>query len=197
MNSTNDSQGVLFQGMDVGSILGRLIDADRLNELGPGTPNKAFEPALRELKVENLGQPVVDVNAAKALQAGLWLLHDFFEPSHQISQELATPAGSYWHAILHRREPDAGNSKYWFHRVGRSPVFERLQMATQERYGSQIPATAPRYLREGATWDPFAFVDWVERCRGRGNTDEGLARRIQRLEWDLLFAECYRQAFGV
>src|SRR5687768_16281564 len=48
--------------------------------------------------------PASSVDDAKALLAALWLLHDFLDESHTISQGLNSPTGSYWHAIMHRRE---------------------------------------------------------------------------------------------
>ena len=45
----------------------------------------------------------------------------FLEPSHTISQGISSPSGSYWHGIMHRREPDYANAKYWFRRVGPAP----------------------------------------------------------------------------
>ena len=61
-----------------------------------------------------------------ACRAGLWLAFDYLDESHEISQGLPTAEGSYWHAILHRREPDAANSNYWWRRVGDHPVFAQL-----------------------------------------------------------------------
>src|SRR5256885_982720 len=48
---------------------------------------------------------------AAGVLAGLWLWHDFLGESHKIAQSLATPSGSMWHAIMHRREGDFSNSK--------------------------------------------------------------------------------------
>ena len=42
---------------------------------------------------------------ANACRAGLWLYHEFLDEAHEITQHLHTPAGSYWHALVHRREP--------------------------------------------------------------------------------------------
>ena len=59
---------------------------------------------------------------AAACLAGLWLHHNFLDESHTLSQDIDTTTGSYWHAIMHRREGDYGNAKYWLHRVGASDV---------------------------------------------------------------------------
>ena len=117
-----------------------------------------------------------------ACRAGLWLAFDFLDESHTISQGLETPEGSYWHAILHRREPDAWNSKYWWRRVGNHPVFAQL---------------AEQAARLGwRAWDPAAFVDACEEERGSGSERERLLREVQRAEWELLFAWCYRHSVG-
>ena len=47
------------------------------------------------------------------LVAGIWLYVDDLDRSHTISQSLDTVEGSLWHAIMHRRESDFSNSKYW------------------------------------------------------------------------------------
>src|SRR5688500_9241102 len=63
---------------------------------------------------------------AGAMLAGLWLWFDWLDESHTVSQGIDTPAGSYWHAIMHRREGDFGNSKYWFARCRNHPSFATL-----------------------------------------------------------------------
>ena len=65
-----------------------------------------------------------------ALLAGLWQVNDFLDESHSQSQSIEGEGsdrnGDYWHGIMHRREPDWWNSKYWFRRVGQHPCFEEL-----------------------------------------------------------------------
>jgi hypothetical protein len=152
--------------------------------LGPGSPNRAAGDRLRELDENKLFAPqtIRDTEMARACLAGLWLRFDYLDDSHRLSQELHSPEGSFWHAIMHRREPDAGNSKYWWRRVGSHPVIDEL---------------SARALSIGYAYvDPSAFVDFCERVRGTGAPDEHLAEQVQVLEWDLLFEHCRRGAIG-
>jgi hypothetical protein len=159
-----------------------LLARPRLPEMGPGTPDAAAQPLLAALTPATLFGPAgpKDAEAARACLAGLWLRHDFLEESHTISQSLETPEGSFWHAIMHRREPDPGNSKYWWRRVGKHPVLTQL--------AAQAPSVGYTFTT------PEAFVDFCERVRGKKNTDEDLAQKIQLLEWQLLFDHCFRLA---
>src|SRR6266436_1995125 len=92
------------------------IVTDRLPELGPGSPDNVAKPQLAALATEDVfaGPRIVDYDAARCCLSALWLWHDFLDESHAISQEIHAIDGSYWHAIMHRREPDYGNAKYWF-----------------------------------------------------------------------------------
>jgi hypothetical protein len=163
-----------------------LLAEDRVAPLGPGTPNHAARPKLAALTVETMLAPhaVADADMARACLAGLWLYHDFLDESHTISQDIATPAGSYWHGIMHRREPDASNAAYWFRRVGDHAIFAELAQ----------DAAAMGYRAAGTLWDPFAFIDRCEEHRGSASEAEQVCRRVQRREWELLFDYCYRQA---
>ncbi len=112
--------------------LSRLVSGEGLCELGPGAPRLEVRSELQALSIEDLftGRTIVDRKAAAACLSGLWLLHDFLDESHTISQSITTPTGSYWHGIMHRREPDYANAKYWFRRVGEHPVFDELGYVT-------------------------------------------------------------------
>ena len=118
---------------------------------------------------------------SKSALSGLWLYFSALEESHRISQELDTAEGSFWHGIMHRREPDPENAAYWFRRVGRHPIFPALA------------AAAPQI--SGEVWDPFAFIDYCEEARRRPGSDmEAEAMRIQLAEWRLLMQYCLEQA---
>jgi hypothetical protein len=102
------------------SELDALLAQAPLAPLGPGAPEKALRPRIA---AACRGLP-------PACQAGLWLAFDFLHESHEVSQELKTPEGSFWHAIMHRREPDAWNSKYWVPKIARNRQRDVEQTAT-------------------------------------------------------------------
>jgi hypothetical protein len=163
--------------------------------LGAGTPEESLRAELARLTPEKLfDEPVLRLDYAQACLAGLWLWNDFLDESHTISQDLAGPEGSYWHAIMHRREPDYWNSKYWFRRVGNHAIFPALADAAR---GLADSAPQPAsFLTDHLSWDPFAFVDLCEKAAQAGGELEMVCRRIQKVEWELLFDHCARQAVG-
>lgn len=115
----------------------------------------------------------------EAALAGLWLSCGYFEESHGIAQDLKSREGSYWHAILHRMEPDAWNSGYWFRRVGDHAIFPALAAEAEALgYGG------------GTRWDPFRFV---EDCTAATGGDP-LLEAVQLAEWRLLFDYCAKAA---
>lgn len=146
---------------------------DRLPELGPGTPNEPLRAKLAAFAAPG--------ELGRALHSALWLYHDFLHESHEISQEIDTPTGSLLHGIMHRREPDAWNSKYWFRRVGNHPVYTEIGAAAKELgYGN-------------GTWDAMRFVDDCEAARGKGNEQEEVLKRVQAKEIELVAAWCAGQ----
>src|SRR5262249_13084626 len=138
-----------------GPAVQELLSEDRLSPLGPGTPNRAVRDKLAALTPATVLAPaaVGDEDMAAACLAGLWLYHDYVDEAHTLSQEIAPPTGSYWHALVHRREPDLENSKYWFRRVGTHPIFAQLGK----------DAAGLGYRGAGGKWDPLAFVDHCAR----------------------------------
>ena len=74
------------------------------------------------------GRALKDSSLADAVKSALLLWNDALDDSHDISQGVRSKTGSYWHGIMHRREPDYSNSKYWFARVGSHPIFPALRV---------------------------------------------------------------------
>jgi len=186
-----------FEKAAFGPEIAGLI-TDRLPVLGPGSPDAAMRQRLAALTVDKAfgGRSVADREAAQCCLSALWLWHDFLDESHRISQETETIDGSYWHGIMHRREPDYGNAKYWFRRVPRHAIFEPLAVAAREQTTAAQLDEPAKFLAAQKSWDAFRFVDLCEGiARGRSQCEQ-IAREIARIEWQLLFDHCYRQAVG-
>jgi hypothetical protein len=186
-----------FELNEFSSPVSQLLAAAPTCPLGPGSPVHERRGELAELSPSELvaPQPVTDQEMARAAIAGLWLRFNFLDESHTISQDLHSTTGSYWHAVMHRREPDYGNSKYWFQRVGTHPVFESLCAAARRLAGEIGTDRRTRFLAEQANWDPFAFVDVCQQA-ARDSTLRPLCEAIQQVEWELLFNDCYWRAMG-
>ncbi|WP_274365999.1 hypothetical protein [Paenibacillus thermotolerans] len=139
---------------------------------------------------------------SQALKAGLLLWNDDLDASHSIAQEIETSTGSFWHGIMHRMEGDYGNAKYWFRLTGAHPVFP----AIAAKAASRIAGGPPKTLLEGAVrdgkWNPYTFVDIVERAvreQRSGAVPTGaveIVETIQKDEIEALLSFSFQQVFG-
>ena len=112
------------------------------------------------------------------VRAGLYLYFDCWDEAHGVAQDIESPEGSYWHAIVHRQEPDASNAGYWFRRVGEHAIFPAL-----------VARAAEAGLPVGSRWNPTAFVDYCGQATS-GSREERVAQEVQLAEWQLLIAWC-------
>lgn len=130
----------------------RLPLEEAMPALLPRSPAAASEVAAKV--VADLGDPI--------LRAAIWLYVDELDRSHDLSQGIENEIGAFWHGIMHRREGDFWNSKYWFRRAGSLPA----------RLG----------LRPDELTDAFARVQ-----PGENPAD---LLEAQRREWKTLFDFC-------
>ncbi|HTS60577.1 MAG TPA: hypothetical protein VMH28_01060 [Candidatus Acidoferrales bacterium] len=164
----------MFQPGKYGEEVARILALDAAGErLIPLTTAECSSVEARRL-----------IRAAKVspeVRAGLFFYFSCWTEAHETAQNIDSVEGSYWHAMVHRQEPDAWNSGYWFRRVGQHPVFPALRQAA-----------AALGLNFGTDWDPVAFIDYCVGARP-GSEEERKALEVQRAEWQLLFAYCARQ----
>jgi hypothetical protein len=154
-------------------------------------PARAMLSALRPESL--LTAPVRSAGDASALLAGLWLWHDWLDESHTISQAIETPTGSFWHAILHRREGDFSNAKYWYARCRHHPALSAVATAGRTVVDRTTEKRLERLVR--GEWDPSAFVDVVEAVHDKpGDPLYPTAVALQKAEWKALFDHCVREA---
>jgi hypothetical protein len=159
-------------------------------------PPLAYE-LLNGIKAEQLlATPAGSLTAAQAMLAGLWLWHDGLEECHRIVQGSPLPPHrstfAFWHAIMHRREGDFSNSKYWYARTDGHPA---LQTMTNHAGSIVNPAAADNSLLRliAGEWNANAFVDLVESVhRDQVDPRHRVAVQLQQLEWRLLFEHCAR-----
>ncbi len=187
-----------------GPAFAPLLVIDRRRPLDAGRPDAQAKAALKQLSANTpfahasdsgRRQPA-DPDMAACCIAGVWLLHDFLDESHTISQGIDTTSGSFWHGIMHRREGDFSNAKYWFRRVGEHPVFETLAERTHVAASLRDANPSLGETRPHA-WDPFAFVDMCQAAvRSKSDAHE-LCLDIQQAEWEVLFDYCYRNAIDL
>lgn len=165
-------------------------------ELGPGPrPGILAESAINE-KLDQLFDRGEIASAKQPLIRALVLLwHDHLARSHVISQSIDGSDGSFVHGIMHRREPDYSNAKYWFNRVGAHPSYPEIAAQVGALTAKKDSPLIPTLTPEGR-WDAFAFVDACEAANRPRSTapSNGLLREIQKIESEVLLS---RFAAGV
>ena len=183
-----------FNASEYGPAIADIIDGTSLMPLGPGNPDTSAEHALKTFNPTSAFQPhtITDAKMAEACHSALWLYHNYLDISHTISQGIETSTGSYWHGIMHRREPDYSNSKGWFRRTGDHPIFPALQAAAADIAAIYATDDAAAFLTSQSDWDPDAFIDLCDAAHNGRVPLVDLCKQIQQREWELLFDHCWR-----
>lgn len=151
---------------------------------------------IDELSNEALfGGAIENSDMAQAARAGLLLEAGGWNDAHRIVQELDTPEAQYWHGIVHRREPDPSNAKYWFRSVGNHPVMDQLVRILSESEEPK-PIIFQQFIENGK-WNPFKYVDaCMASQEGGGEVRLPLLLDIQHKEFTALLDFCIQRALG-
>src|SRR4029453_3450433 len=123
--------------------------------------------------------------AFPVVRGGLLYALDDLAGCHQFFQETASALVSYWHGMMHRREVDFDNARYWFRRAGALPFFDTLPPRA-----AAISADMAKQL----SWDPYLFTGECEQRRFGADSDESELVRLQQAEFEVVFDYSWRQA---
>jgi hypothetical protein len=174
-----------------------------LSSLGNPSPMERLfkgRPVLQgQRAVESLLPAEVGLGEAEEvfvwMKASLFLLFDCFEQSHQIAQEQEGFFGNWLHAMVHRREPDAENSKYWYQRVrppeGVFPEIGKRVLSLMEENRVGELAKLRKGIEASKQWEPKIFVDLTTQF-GQGTPLDPPVRQlaeVQRTEWQVLWEQ--------
>ncbi len=135
------------------STVADAIVAAPLQSLGEGPADTTLSSLLNSGSTVKGIRDVAGVRSDEVLSA-LWLAAGDLDRSHTLSQSIENADGSYLHGIMHRREGDFGNAKYWFRRAGNHSIVDVV--AAQ---------AGPLFT------DPTTFADQCQQALSRGDSD--------------------------
>ena len=159
-----------------------MLVIERLRQIFIHAGNPGLDQAVRtsaknvgEVQVlldEGLRQTAFDAPRRAQITALALCWHDRWDAAHDVCQSMeGNPEADFVHAVLHRREGDADNARYWLDRVGDHPVFKHLvPVAAAEGFDDLVA--------DGA-WRPIAFLT---RCLRATEIDRPGLMRIQAAE---------------
>jgi len=169
-----------------------ITELESRNPYPPLSPTEEWSSELT-VRIENYslgelfdGFAVTDWGFGNCLKSGLLLWNDALDPSHQIAQNIGTKTGNYWHAIMHRRENDYSNAKYWFGRVGKHPIYFQLQQYALEFSQFKQLEKYTKKLKSSEYWNAVQFVDWCQIAESLDDQVKGFLEKLQLRELKLL-----------
>lgn len=152
-------------------------------------PAKPADNALSQEILQSELFPAKSGANVELCRAGLLLWNDDLNAAHPLTQEISSATGSFWHAIVHRREADFSNALYWWNRTGHHPVFEEICDLVLHRT-PDFPFLDE--IRASGQWEPRAFTLFCQRAHRNGEFQAEL-EAVQRLEMRALLEWCASQ----
>lgn len=165
-----------------------LLATSDLPDLGPGPRSAVSTQSELDARLKAiLRDGNIASKSSELIRSLLLLWHDHLDASHIISQSIENADGSLLHAIMHRREPDYWNSKYWWRRVGKHPSFSEMGKRVAAFLKTSSESDLSAKLVPNGQWDPFAFVDVCESVAGESQSSPRVKvlREIQKIETEV------------
>jgi hypothetical protein len=166
---------------DLPKPLYAIFNTPSLPGLGPERRDDTLPLSKLENDLESaVSQSGVSGDNADLVRSAALLWHDHLDASHTLSQDIRSNDGSFLHGIMHRREPDYPNAKYWFNRVGTHDALPKIF----DRAKTILIGTSLSHLVE-REWDPFAVVDSVSQA-DLNSEEYILLQQVQKNEFEVL-----------
>ena len=118
------------------------------------------------------------------IRAGLFYYHNALPDGHQEAAEDEGDVAAYWHGMIHRREGDFENARYWMRRAGEQPGFREMQARASD--------AAPHMARQ-SNWDPFLFTHLCEQYKYGETEYKKEIGQLQRVEFAVMFDYVWRR----
>ena len=173
-------------------VKGIITELESRDSFPPLSPTKEWSSTLTtRLENYSLGElfdgfAVTDSEFGNCVKSGLLLWNDALDSSHKIVENIGTKTGNYWHAIMHRRESDYSNAKYWFGRVGKHPIYFQLLCYAQELSQTEQQEEYTKILESNDEWNPAQFVDWCQAATNSEDNKKIFLEQLQLKELQLL-----------
>ena len=185
----NARHGDAYPMSERAKALWELIRTEELPELGSGPRHGVLAfPTLAGRFDAWAASAGLNPHQAARLRAIAYLHHDHTDAAHDLVQDMADPDGALVHGILHRREPDFWNAKYWFRQTENHPVYQKIAARIQSLSSDPQTRAIVHRLTLPGTLDPHALVDEVERVERRpvSDPDVHFLRHVQLAETECL-----------
>ena len=165
-----------------------LRNPDLLKKLTPTEPVDWEAPGkIRDASDETLsgGKEIVDPKMFALVRGALLNAVDAIDAAHRIFQDDSSDLGSYWHGVIHRREGDFDNARYWFRRAGRLLISDRLHAAAAQM--------SPNMAKQ-SSWDAYLLTGLCEQAKFGDTEAVPECLRLQRVEFDVLLSYCWTKS---
>ncbi|MEM9026302.1 MAG: hypothetical protein AAGB06_05150 [Verrucomicrobiota bacterium] len=179
-------------------LVNELLEIPVDMSLRVSTENAEGVMALRGRSAQDLfgNLKVVDPVMADAALSALWLRFDALNAAHDVIDRIDSATGCLWHGILHRREGDYPNARYWMHQAGNHPTYLYLAQGAGAILAQMSEMDSSEIHAGIRVWDAMYFVKLCERAVKEGGDLEGFCSQVQDLEWKILFHFCIQSAIG-